>query len=393
MSTVAVSEAPTLQSNEPAQRVTPRLVSLDAYRGFVMLLMVSEVMQVPAVANHFPGSAAWGIIGQQFDHTKWAGCSLWDLIQPSFMFIVGVSLPFSLASRRAKGQTFGWLLFHAMVRSLVLVGLGIFLYSTTQARTNFIFTNVLAQIGLAYPFLFLIAWTRPRMQAIAAAAILVAYWGAFVLYPWPHGPSAGFAAHWAKNANLAWAFDRWFLNLFPRSAPWLASPGGYATLNFVPSLATMIFGLLAGELLRGGLRPIQKLGVLLAAGGIGLGLGWALGHFGICPAVKRIWTPSWAIYSTGWTLLLLLLFHAAIDLAGLKRWAFPLVVVGMNPLAIYCMANLLEGFLRENLDRHLGPHTFNVFGDYAPLVKGGLILVMLWMVCWWMYRRRAFLRI
>ena len=241
----------------------PRLTSLDAFRGFTMLLMASEIARLPhALLQAYPGNGLAFVIADNLEHREWVGVTPWDLIQPSFMFMVGVALPFSVAARRARGEAFGALFRHALVRSLLLIALGIFLRSQFRPQTYFTFEDVLTQIGLGYPILFLLAWTRARWQAVAAAAILVGYWAAFALYPlpppgfdwpsvgvpadWPHHLT-GFAAHWDKNTNLAQAADVWFLNLFPREKPFVFNGGGYLTLNFVPSLATMIFGLLAGD--------------------------------------------------------------------------------------------------------------------------------------------------
>ncbi len=110
----------------------PRLLSLDAYRGAVMLLMASELMQIPRAAGYFPNSSAWIFIGHQMDHLPWAGCTLWDMIQPSFMFMVGVAVPFSLAARQARGNSFGRMFFHALWRALLLGFLGILLASIGQ---------------------------------------------------------------------------------------------------------------------------------------------------------------------------------------------------------------------------------------------------------------------
>lgn len=386
----------------------PRLVSLDAYRGFVMLLMASEGLRIRQVARAVNGSRIWDFLAEQVDHSLWVGCTLWDLIQPSFMFMVGVALPYSLASRRAKGQGFGHLLAHALWRSLVLILLGIFLRSVGRPQTYFTFEDVLTQIGLGYTFLFLLAWCRPRTQAIAAAVILLGTWIAFVAYPVP-GPDfdyrqaglpreyvhlTGLGAHFDMNTNVAAAADRWFLNLFPRQRPFKNNTGGYQTLNFVPSLATMIFGLLAGQLMRSGAPTMRKLRILAAAGVIGLAVGWALNAIGLCPLVKPIWTPSWAIFSTGWTCLLLGAFYALIDVIGWRRWAFPLVVVGMNSIAMYVMSHLFARFVADSLRTHLGTGVFEVFGPpYAPLLQMSATLLVLWLLCLWMYRRRIFLRI
>ena len=212
------------------------------------------------------------------------------MIQPSFSFLVGVSLPYSIASRRAKGQSTGRMVGHAAWRALILTGLGVFLRSVGKSRTNFTFEDTLSQIGLGYTFLFLLGLAKVRVQLLALVVILVGYWGAFAAYPlpsadfdtttvgvpkdWPHAMT-GLQAHWNKNTNIAWKFDTWFLNLFPRDKPWTHNGGGYATLSFIPTLATMILGLLAGELLKAGGNRWGKVGILLLAGGASLGAGYA----------------------------------------------------------------------------------------------------------------------
>lgn len=376
-----------------------------------MLFMASEILNIPRVAHQFPNNPVWRFIEFHTSHVEWTGISAWDLIQPSFMFMVGVALPWSIASRQAKGQRFGQLWGHAFWRAFLLVALGIFLRSVGRTQTYFTFEDVLTQIGLGYPILFALGWTRWRTQAVAAALILTGYWAAFALYPaptpatdfaavgvpaqWPHHQT-GFAAHWDKNTNLAHAADVWFLNRFPRSRPFAFNGGGYLTLNFIPSLATMIFGLLAGGLLRNASLDAQrKIRVLLIAGVAGIALGWLLGELGICPVVKRIWTPSWAIFAGGWTTLLLAAFYWAIDVKGWKALILPFVVVGMNSIAMYTMVHLMEGFLAESLRIHLGRNVFDApLGPaFRPILEGGSVLAILWWICYWMYRRGIFLRI
>jgi predicted acyltransferase len=387
----------------------PRLLSLDAYRGMVMLAMASGGAAIFGDIAHAPETPMATFIqnlSQQFEHVDWRGCSFWDLIQPSFMFLVGASMPFSYASRRARGETEGRLFAHALYRSVVLVLLAIFLSSQGSRRTNFVFTNVLAQIGLGYAFVFLVLGLRPRLQFAIALAILVGDWLLFAIYPADHGhlfmgPMGvdlegrylpGYYAHWNKDLNVAAAFDRYFLNLFPRpgGSPFVISPGGYATLNFLPSIATMIFGVLAGELLRSNRSAADKFKVLLVAGAVG----WALGSwmdYNVCPLVKRIWTPSWVVFSTGWTCWILAGFHGLIEVKGYRRWAFPLVVVGMNSIAMYVMAQLMKPFVRHSLARHLGPVPFS--GPWGPLVEAMAVVIVLWLICYWLYRQKIFIKI
>lgn len=389
-----------------------RVGSIDAYRGLVMFLMMAEVLRLCEVAAKVPASKLWENLCFHQTHAEWIsswiGCSLHDLIQPSFSFLVGVALPFSMASRLSRGQSKAGMTAHACWRAFLLVALGVFLRSRSSSQTNFTFEDTLSQIGLGYPFLFLLGFFSARVQWIALAVILLGDWAAFALYPlpgpdfdyksvgvdpsWPH--LTGFAAHWDKNTNLAWAFDTWFLNLFPRRRLFTANSGGYATLSFIPTLATMILGLLAGGVLRRPGSGWRKVGWFLVASVIGLVTGWGLGELGVCPVVKRIWTPSWVLFSGGWCFLFLAGFYAIIDLLGVRVWAFPLRVIGMNSIAAYCMAGLFEEFIGKNLYTHLRHESFQVLGaPYEPLLHGAAVLLILWLILFWMYQRKVFLRI
>jgi heparan-alpha-glucosaminide N-acetyltransferase len=385
-----------------------RNIAVDAYRGFVMLLMMAEVLHLARVAQAYPGNWFWSVLGFNQSHVEWAGCSLHDLIQPSFSFLVGVALPYSIASRLRKGGTFGKMFVHAIWRSILLIALGIFLRSIDHTQTNFTFEDTLSQIGLGYPFLFLLGFARPRWQWTALAVILTAYWLAWALYPVP-GPGfnytavgvpanwshnfAGFASHWNKNSNLGVAFDQWFLNLFPRTKPFVANEGGYLTLSFIPTLGTMILGLIAGRWFRTS-APKIPFKHFAIAGVIGITAGLLLDVTGICPVVKRIWTPSWTLFSGGACFLLLAAFSWIIDLKGYRKWAFPLVVIGMNSIAAYLIAHLFEEFIASSFRIHLGERAFQIFGTaLEPLLLGIALLLTYWVLLLWMYRRKIFLKI
>jgi len=377
-----------------------RLVSLDAFRGFTMLAMASHGLGIVQMAKKQPDSL-WARMAPQLQHAEWIGCTVWDIIMPAFLFIVGVAMPFSFARRAAEGQSWWRQWAHAIVRAMVLVLLGVMLSS--QNSRNYVFTNTLAQIGLGYAFVFLLIGRHWRAQLAVLATILAGYWLAFALYPVPPADFdyakvgakggevlSGFWAHWTKNTNLAAAFDRWFLNQLPQAKPFVFSSGGYHTLNFVPAMANMILGLMAGEMLRRETSNGRRLRWLALVGATCLALGWLAGHT-ICPMVKRIWTPSFALWSAGWTLWLLAVFYAVIDAAGLKRWSFPLVVVGMNSIAMYLMSQLWTGWIRTFLKTHITAEFYR--GPYGPMWEQTGVLLVLWLVCWWLYRQRAFLKI
>jgi predicted acyltransferase len=451
--TPAASAAPT------APERSERLVSLDAYRGFVMLAMVSAGLGIPSVVRtlatqareaglaSYPGQKLWEFLAYQADHVGWVGCGFWDMIQPSFMFMVGVAMPYSFASRTAKGATRRDNIIHVAVRSVILIFLGVFLSSNGARQTNYTFVNVLSQIGLGYAVVYLFLGRGRLLQLAGAAAILVGYAAPFALYPLPPADfdyakvgvkaedhavfNDPYAAHWNKNSNVAHDADLWFLNLFPqreREDPatgekvrrFFFNDGGYQTLNFVPSIATMLFGLMAGEWLRTRRPKWRKATGLFVAGLLFLAAGLAIDHtiwpdwladgaarlasalgasaspffertWTLCPIVKRIWTPSWAVFSTGWTLLMLAGFFWVIDIWGWRRWAFPLVVVGMNSIAMYCMAQLMKGWVRGTLKTHIGQNIFT--GTYGPMIDAFAVLLVLWLVCLWMYRKKIFVRI
>jgi predicted acyltransferase len=373
-----------------------------------MLLMMAETLQLARVAQSYPGNWFWGFLAYHQSHVAWAGCSLHDTIQPGFSFLVGVALPYSVSSRLARGGTFGRMFGHALWRSLLLIALGVFLRSMHSPQTNFTFEDTLSQIGLGYPFLFLLAFRPPRWQWIALAAILGGYWLAWALYPapapdfnyqavgvpadWQHHYS-GLAAHWNKNSNLGTAFDQWFLNLFPRARPWMANRGGYLTLSFIPTLGTMILGLAAGRWLRQA-APRIPMKRLLAAGGLGIAAGLLLHFTGICPVVKRIWTPSWTLFSGGLCFLFLAGFSWVVDVKGYRRWAFPLVVIGTNSIAAYMIAHLFDEFIIGSLRIHLGAEFFQFLGTgLEPLLRGLAVLLIYWVLLFWMYRRKLFLKV
>jgi predicted acyltransferase len=402
------SEAPAAAPERKVEGPT-RLVSLDAFRGLVMSLMLAERMRLHEVARAFPHSAIWGVIAFNTEHVDWQGCSLHDLIQPGFSFLVGAALPFSIASRKIKGETFGPMLGHASRRALILIFLGIFLRSLTSTQTYFTFEDTLTQIGLGYVFLFLLGFTRVRTQVVTLVLILIFFWAAFALYPapgphfdyarvgvppdWAHNYT-GFLSHWNKNSNLSWRFDVWFLNLFPREQPFVFNEGGWSTLSFIPTLGTMIMGLLAGEWLKGKGSKEQKLRGLVIAGTGLLLLGLVCQWAGLCPIVKRVWTSSYTLYSGGWVLLILAGFYALMEWKGWRRWAFPLMVVGMNSIAVYVMSWTMGNFVDNAVSRHFGWAMSAMAGPtFQPVLHGFAVLLIFWCILFWMYRRKIFLRI
>jgi predicted acyltransferase len=361
----------------PAQRIE----SVDVYRGFVMFLMMAEVLSLESVSKALPESGFWRFLAFQQSHVEWTWLSLHDMIQPSFTFLVGAVLPYSVASRKNKGESTGALIRHTLKRSLILILLGIFLRSLNSTQTYFTFEDTLTQIGLGYPFLVALGFAKQRTQLIAIAVILTGYWLAFALYPGPDNP--------------AWAFDRWFLNLFPRENVFTHNSGGYATLSFIPTLATMLLGLQAGNILKSDRQQREKMKLFTITGFSLVILGVLIHISGINPIVKRIWTPAWTIFSGGLCFLFLAFFFGVVDIAGKKKWAFFFKVLGVNSIAAYVIADGgLRGYISDALHTHLGQNYDVIAGAaYAPLINGILVLFLEWLILYWMYKKKIFIKI
>ena len=407
-----------------------RLFSLDAYRGFVMLVLAAsgfgilQLTQLPPAAQvwktlGFLDYETWQRIGFNFDHTLWRSdfdwicVSFWDLLQPAFMFIVGVALPFSRARRVAEGQTTFDRVLHVVLRSLVLVLLGVFLASTASKQTNWTFVNVLSQIGLGYVFVSMLVGRKFWIQLLALVVILAGYWGLFFSYTppkdfdyWSVGATPGTVmpdrfAPWSKNANVAHDFDVWFLNKFPRLPyePFTYNEGGYQTLNFIPAIGTMLLGVMCGHLLLGDRRWWQKFLLLVIGGAVCLGLGVLAGQYA-CPIVKRIWTPSWVLFSGGWVIWGLAVCYLLFDVCRLRWLGWPLAIVGMNSLAVYLMGQLLRPWAERTVQTHFGELLNFYLGaefladDMFGRVIGPITaVVVFWLIALWMYRQKFFIRV
>ncbi len=388
-----------------------RLLSLDAYRGFIMICLtwggfgMGKFSELKMQAH--PDSGWWKFFHAQFDHGAWAGWGFWDLIMPAFMFMVGMAMPFSQARRQREGQTRGQIVRHTLIRSGMLILLGIFLASHSRPHDAWTLTNTLAQIGLCYPLAALFVGRGYRVQAIVAGAALIGTWLLFVLHggssqlgpgitpEWAAVNHAGIGQAWWKSSNAAHAFDVWFLNLFPQNAPFVANDGGYHTLNFLPSLATMIGGIMCADWVRErDIANTRILRLLLIAGAALVVSGELFGYSGLCPLVKRIWTPSFSLVCTGMCVLMLAAFFYIVDMRGWKRWTFPLIVAGANSIALYMMSQLLKPWVTSMWQRYLGKDVFLIAGpEWESVLRYPAIGFTFWLVAWWMYRNKLFVRI
>lgn len=359
----------------PAAPQTPaqqRYVALDAYRGFIMIVLVSGGFGLAGLAARKPAFAG---IANQFEHMPWEWITFWDLIQPAFMFMVGVAMPFALARRMEQGVTGGRLFRHVAARSFRLILMSQILMSISSGRMHFQLINVLAQIGITYFFCYLIMQLRFRWQALIAASILIGHWALFAAFPGTEGPFL------SKTTNIGAVIDTFVFGR-PNHDNW-------ATINFLTSTVTTLFGVWTGQLLRTRRSHAQKMRILGIWAAACLAAGLLIHPWN--PIVKRICTTSFTLYSAGWVLLMLLAFYWLVEVKGLRKWTFPLVVVGANSIFIYAVANVLHGWL----NRAVGVFTvrFEWLGDYAPVAQACAVLLVMWYLCYWLYRRQIFFKL
>ena len=397
-----------------------RLLSLDAFRGLIMCTLAINGFALAATAKKLgfgpdveTDSVAgwiWQTLAFHNSHPAWdsqfylVGCSYWDLIQPAFLFMVGVAMPYSYASRRRRGDSVRKLALHALIRAIVLVILGVFLQTKNHGfDTNALFTNVLSQIGLGYFFVYLVMGLSVRAKIVIGATLLVGYaaWMGCYHIAQPIADNAlesiqslktppSVAKQYAIGINAAAQADMTLLGWVLGNESIQSHRGGYATLNFVPSSITLLLGVLAGDVLRSSIDPNAKLKRLVVGGLVCMILA-VVASFTFCPVIKRIWTPAWTLYSGAYVLWTLAVLYWMVDLVGWRRWTFPLVVVGSNSLAMYLMSMLWKRWIAERLQVYFGDDIFA--GNFGPMIQAVCVFAVLWLICLYLYRSKLFFRI
>jgi predicted acyltransferase len=368
-------------STEPGSTVvTGRLTSLDFFRGLTMFLLVAEAallyesLLVPELEGTWIHAVA-----TQFTHHPWHGLRFWDLVQPFFMFIVGVAMPFSFARRWDRGDSSAAIARHAVTRSLVLLGLGLGLHVVYAGRLVFELWNVLSQLSVTYLLAFLLMRKSTRTQILFTVGLLVLTELLYRLWP-----VAGFDQPFTADQN----FGSWMDLLLMGKL----SSGHWVAVNAIPTTAHTVWGVLAGYVLKSDRTPGRKIKTLLIAGAIGLVVGYGLDP--VTPIIKRICTSSFVIVTGGWCLIGLAVSYWLIDVKGWRRWAQFAIVFGMNPLFIYLFSQTGgNGWLRRIAE----PVTSGVLGWGGQVLVGFAtavgVLVLDWYLVHWLFKRRIFIRI
>lgn len=365
---------------ELRQPANGRLLSLDALRGFDMVWIIGGQEIIKGLAQVFPGKLADIAVGQ-LEHVRWQGLHFYDVIWPLFMFMVGVSLSFSLARRKLSGATHKVLYLHALKRALILFVLGMMAQGNLlqfDLATLHPCYSVLHGIAAGYLVATVVVLCLgPAGQAIATAAFLILYWMLLITIPVP-GVGRGVLT---PTGNAATYVDHLVLGRFAYGEnTWFLSYLGFA--------ASVLIGVLAGNLLRSA-RSAKIKCLLLSAGGAGmviLGLIWSLW----LPIIKLLWTSSFVLVTGGISCLLLAAFYLIIDVRGYRKWAFGFVVIGVNALAVY-MATMLFDF--RKIGNIFVGHLVSRIGRFGSLLEATAAFTIIWLVLFWMYRTKSFVKV
>ena len=354
-----------------------RLVSIDALRGFDMFWIVGGATFFVSLL------ALFNIHTTQFEHAAWHGFTFWDLIFPLFVFIMGISMTFSINKRLERGENRKDIYKHIVIRTLILILLGLIYNGLLDLDFAYQrYAGVLQRIALCYFFSSIIVMnTKIKGQIIWTASLMLFYWGAMMLIPVP-GVGAGVLT---PSGNLSAFIDQ---KLLPGTFCCYEFGDNEGILSTIPAISTALLGALTGHWLQSSFSKKRKaLGLMIAGiASLLLGLLWNL----VFPINKLIWTSSYVLYSAGWSLLLLCLFYWLIDVQGWQSWSFPFVLIGLNPITIY-MASALFDF---SIIAKIFIHGFmDEMGRYQPLFLVTCTLIVKWYFLYFLYKHKIFLKV
>lgn len=369
-----------------------RLMSLDALRGFDMLWIIGGEMVVRNLAN----ASDWKFLNAlsvQMTHETWEGFHFYDLIMPLFLFMVGMSIPFSYRKRLSLGQSRNRIYLHTLQRAIILFILGMVCQCNLLAfdpDNMFLIHDTLQAIAIGY-FFSTIIYSRIKIkgQLIITAGMVIIYWAIMQFVPVP-GYEAGICTH---QVNPAKYIDRLLLGAFDDPAAdytWILSSLGFISTVMTGVFATTVIRAKNMKVLfvRSQNLLVHK-AVMLAFVGICLVIAGQVINIWY-PIIKRLWSASFILYSSGLSFLLISLFYYVIDVKGFARWAFWLKVIGMNCIAVY-MASYLINF--QNIGHILIFGLKQWTGSYYPVLNSIVGVTVVYTVMYWMYKKNTFIKI
>jgi len=363
-----------------------RLQSIDALRGFDMLWIMGFPGIIFVLAN-ITGAGWLADFGKQMHHVEWEGFHLMDLVFPLFLFIAGISFPFSVAKRRANGQTNKQIYKHIFTRAILLFLLGLIYNGLFLFDGNLRVASVLARIGFAWMFaaIIFINTERISIRLIWSFGLLIFYSLIFALVPAPDAP-AGTDIFSAQGNFIAW-FDRMFLP--GRLYDGIFDPEGI--LGIIPAVPNALFGMMTGTFLLSERKysPENKSLYMMIAGALFIVA--AVLFNPVIPIIKKMWTPTFVFVTVGIGLILLSFFYWIIDVKNCRKWAFPFRVIGLNSITIYLGQNIIDfGFIRDFFFAGIAARCSKGIGD---LILSCAYVFVCWIFLWFLYKKKVFLKV
>lgn len=361
-----------------------RLLSLDFFRGITMFLLVAEGTRLWSVLVQDPiAGTVFESFFEQFHHHEWNGLRFWDLVQPFFMFIVGVAMPFSYAKRIKQGFSKNKITRHIIQRCFILLAFGVGLHCGYSRKLVWELWNVLSQLSMTILIAYFLMRYKWSTQILVSIGLLLFTEIAFRTFS-----VDGYNQPFVKGHNFGSWMDMVLMGK--------TSGGGWLAINFVPSAAHTIWGVVAGQLLMSNKSENQKVKFIAIAGAIILATGYLLDWTSVTPIIKRICTSSFILTSGGWTLLVLAFSYWLIDIKKINKWVFPFVIFGTNPIFIYMFFNTVG---EQWFNKFVGIFTvgflswFNTPEFLMQLITSLTILTFEWFLCYYLYKRKIFFRI
>ena len=362
-----------------------RLLSLDFFRGITMFLLVAEGTRLWSVLVQDPiAGTAFETFFQQFHHHPWNGLRFWDLVQPFFMFIVGVAMPFSYAKRVKRGDTKAQITRHIIQRCIILLAFGVGLHCGYRKKLVWELWNVLSQLSVTILIAYFLMRYKWSLQIIVSIGLLVITELVYRTFP-----IEGYNQPFVKDHNFGSFMDMVLMGK-------INNGGGWVSINFLPTAAQTNLGVFAGQVLQSSKSEMKKVKLLGVAGIVILFAGYLLDWTSVTPIIKRICTSSFVLASGGWALLVLAFSYWLIDIKKINKWIFPFVVVGTNSIFIYVFSNTIGGQWFNSFVAIFTHGFLNWFNSPEFLIKlltSLIILALEWLLCYYLFRKKIFFRI
>jgi predicted acyltransferase len=369
--------------NTTLPQKTERLLSLDFYRGLIMVILVLGETDIFAKLNHAFNNSFTEFLATQFSHSKWHGLHLWDLLLPAFMLIAGVALAFSYSKQQHLGYTWKQSFLKVVKRSFWLLFWGVLIYSVRNQKLNLQFSNVLTELSLATLLAFLIIRLPVIWQlTVSLLCLLIPE----LLLRFTHVP--GFDQPFVDQHNFANYIDLLVINR--------VNKGYGTTLNCLSSAAHTIWGMMAGQLLLSNKSAKQKSTYLAAFGLLALIVGIALDLAGITPILKWIASSSFILVTGGISLIVLAILYLWIDVRKHQRYLLFFTIVGMNSIFIYLFFNFIGSKWMNHYIETICSGLLNLV--HIPVVIGAVISCLIifsieWYLCYFLYKKKIFFKL